>query len=302
MAETTIGFIGLGIMGRSMASRLLEAGYPLVVYDINPQAVGALAGQGAARGSSAADVAARSQVIITMLPDTPDVEQVVFGEQGVLEGIQPGAALIDMSTIAPAMAQRIAQAAEAAGFAALDAPVSGGDVGAQQGTLSIMVGGSVEAFEAVLPILQVMGRRVVLCGGPGAGQTVKACNQILVGITIAGVSEALALGAKAGVDPAKIVEVLSGGLARCGVLENRGARMIDGDFAPGFRSRLHYKDMRIAVASGQDYGVPLPLTALVHELFKEMVLAGRGDYDHSGLLTLVEDRAQVKARRHTDGG
>jgi 2-hydroxy-3-oxopropionate reductase len=205
--------------------------------------------------------------------------------------------LIDMSTVAPSMAQRIGVAAKQGGFAALDAPVSGGDVGARQGTLSIMAGGTQETFNAVLPIFEVMGKRVTLCGGHGAGQTVKACNQILVGITIAGVAEALTLGAKAGVDPAKIVEVLGGGLGRCGVLENRGMRMVEGDFAPGFRCRLHYKDMRIAVSAGQDFGVPLPVSALVHELFKETVLSGRGELDHSALLTLVEDRAGIKVRK-----
>jgi 2-hydroxy-3-oxopropionate reductase len=299
MPKPTIGFIGLGIMGRPMASRLLEAGYPLVVHDINPDPVEALAALGAERADSAKDVASRAQVIITMLPDTPDVTDVVFGAAGLLEGIQPGATYIDMSTVSPSVAVRIGRAAAEAGFEALDAPVSGGDVGAQQGTLSIMVGGRAAVFEAMRPILDVMGKNVVLCGENGAGQIVKACNQILVGITIAGVSEALTLGAKAGVDPAKIVQVLGGGLARCGVLENRGMRMVAGDFEPGFRCRLHYKDMRIAVAAGQDYDVPLAVTAIVHEMFKEMVTSGRGDYDHSGLLSLVEDRAAVKARKHT---
>ncbi|MGA2111611.1 MAG: NAD(P)-dependent oxidoreductase [Anaerolineales bacterium] len=297
-SKPTIGFIGLGIMGQPMAQRLLDAGYTLTVHDVDSERAKALVVKGALRGASAKDVSTRTQVIITMLPDTPDVDQVVFGPQGILEGIRPGATLIDMSSIAPSMSRRIAAAAERAGFAALDAPVSGGDVGAQQGTLSIMVGGDEKTFDRMLPILQVMGKRIILCGGPGAGQTVKVCNQILVGITLAGVAEALTLGAKAGVDPAKIVEVLSGGLARCGVLENRGMRMLEGDFAPGFRCRLHYKDLRIAIAAGQDYAVPLPTTALVHEMFKEMVLSERGDLDHSGLLTLVEDRAGIKVRRH----
>jgi 2-hydroxy-3-oxopropionate reductase len=280
-----------------MAGRLLEAGYVLVVYDIDTQRMEDLVAKGAQRGTSPQVVAAHAQVVITMLPDTPDVEQAVFGPQGVLEGIKPGMILIDMSTVAPSMAQRIGVAAKQGGFAALDAPVSGGDVGARQGTLSIMAGGTQETFNAVLPIFEVMGKRVTLCGGHGAGQTVKACNQILVGITIAGVAEALTLGAKAGVDPAKIVEVLGGGLGRCGVLENRGMRMVEGDFAPGFRCRLHYKDMRIAVSAGQDFGVPLPVSALVHELFKETVLSGRGELDHSALLTLVEDRAGIKVRK-----
>jgi len=296
MAQPTIGFIGLGIMGGPMAGRLLDAGYPLVAFDRNADRTAALVAHGAALGADAADVAARSDLIITMLPDTPDVEAVYFGPRGILERIRPGALAVDMSTIAPAMAQRIGAAAAERGCTALDAPVSGGDVGAQQGTLSIMVGGEEAAFERARPVFSVLGKRVVLCGAHGAGQTVKACNQILVGVTIAGVAEALTLGAKAGVDPARIVEVLSGGLARCGVLENRGQRMVQGDFAPGFRSRLHYKDLRIAVASGQDFDVPLPVTALVHELFKELVLQGGGDLDHSGLLTLIEARAGISAR------
>ncbi len=297
MPKPVVGFIGLGIMGRPMAIRLLEAGYELVVYDIDSKPEEALVARSAERGVSPKDVASRARVIITMLPDTQDVEQVVFGLEGVLGGIQEGSTLIDMSTISPLMAKRIAETAANAGFEALDAPVSGGDVGAQKGTLSIMVGGKQETFDTMLPILRVLGKNIVLCGENGAGQIVKACNQILVGVTIAGLAEALTLGSKAGVDPAKIVQVLSGGLARCGVLENRGMRMAEGDFEPGFRCRLHYKDLRIAISAGQDYGVSLSVTAIVHEMFKEMVLSGRGEYDHSGLLSLVQDRASINARK-----
>ena len=292
----TIGMIGLGIMGMPMAGRLIAAGYPLVVYDIKPGAADALVAQGAQPGASPRDVAARADVIITMLPDSAEVEQAVFGEDGVLAGIRKGALLVDMSSISPKTAQKIGAAAEERGFEALDAPVSGGDVGAKGGTLSIMVGGKEETFQKMLPVFEVLGKKITLCGGYGAGQIVKACNQVLVGITIAGVAEALTLGAKAGVDPAVIVQVLGGGLARCGVLENRGGRMVTGDFAPGFRSRLHYKDMRIAMAAGQDIGVPLPLASLVHDLFKEMVIKGRGELDHTGLLTLIEERASTQAR------
>jgi 2-hydroxy-3-oxopropionate reductase len=298
MAQKTIGFIGLGIMGTPMATRLQQAGYPLVVFDRKPDSCTQFVAQGAILGANPFDVANQSEVIITMLPDTPDVEEVMFGQNGLLPALKPGKIYIDMSSISPKMAQRIGAASQEAGFEALDAPVSGGDVGAKNGTLSIMVGGEPQVFDEVLPIFQTMGKNIILCGEHGAGQIVKVCNQILVGITIAGVSEALTLGAKAGVDPAIIVQVLGGGLARCGILENRGMRMVEGDFAPGFRSRLHYKDLRNAVAASQDFGVPLVVTGQVHELFKEMVVKERGDLDHSGLLTLIEDRAGIEARKH----
>jgi 2-hydroxy-3-oxopropionate reductase len=197
-----------------------------------------------------------------------------------------------MSTVAPMLAQRIAEAGAAKEVAVLDAPVSGGQVGAEKATLSIMVGGSEEAFRQALPVLQALGKNIVHCGGPGAGQIVKACNQILVALTILGVSEALTLGAKAGVDPAKIVQVLGAGLARCGILETRGERMLAGDFAPGFRSRLHFKDLRIAVAAGQAYEAPLPGTAIAHEMFKQMVISGRGDLDHTGVVDLLQEWAR----------
>jgi 2-hydroxy-3-oxopropionate reductase len=242
-------------------------------------------------------VASKADITITMLPDTPDVDKVVLGADGVMEGIKEGSIFVDMSTVSPTIAEEIAKVAETKGVKSLDAPVSGGDVGAQNGTLSIMVGGDEETFNEVLPVFQVMGK-AVLCGGPGAGQTVKACNQILVGVTIAGVAEALTLGAKAGVDPAKIVEVLSGGLARCGILENRGERIVNRDFEPGFRCRLHYKDMRIIMAAGQAYGVPLMVSSIVHDLFKRMIVAGRGEYDHSGLIAAVEEMAGIEVKKH----
>ena len=294
-----IGFIGLGIMGRPMAMNLLRAGHHLVVHDTDRERVHALAELGAREGFSPHQVAQEAEVVITMLPDSPDVEAVAFGPEGVVEGMSPGGLYIDMSSISPMVAARVAQVAAAKGIRVLDAPVSGGDVGAQKATLTIMVGGLEEAFQQALPIFQAMGKNIVHCGGAGAGQIVKACNQILVAVTIEGVAEALTLGMKAGVDPQKIVQVLSGGLARCGVLENRGSRMIAQDFEPGFRSRLHYKDLRIAVAAGQAYEVPLPATALVHEMFKQLVLIGRGELDHTGLLTLVQEMAGLHAEHGT---
>jgi 2-hydroxy-3-oxopropionate reductase len=296
MSKPTLGFIGLGIMGKPMAHNLLKAGYPLVVHSRSRPPVDELATAGARPAPSPREVARKSDVVITMLPDSPDVEAVVLGPGGLLEGARPGLIYVDMSTIAPAAAIRVAEALAEKGVRCLDAPVSGGDVGAQQGTLSIMVGGDQQTFGQVKPLFDILGKSALLCGPTGAGQTVKACNQVLVAVTIAGVSEALTLGAKAGVDPAKIVQVLSGGLARCGVLENRGQRMVQGDFEPGFRLRLHFKDLNIVRQTSRDFGVPLPVTASVHELFSTAISQGRGELDHSGLLTVVEDLAAIQAR------
>jgi 2-hydroxy-3-oxopropionate reductase len=296
MSKPVIGFIGLGIMGKPMARNLLRAGYPLVVHNRSRPAVHELVRDGATAGSSPREVAAQCDVVITMLPDSPDVEAVALGSEGLIAGAHPGLLYVDMSTIAPVAAVRVASALVEKGVDCLDAPVSGGDVGAREGTLSIMAGGEPAAFDRAKPLFDVLGKSAVLCGPIGAGQTVKACNQVLVAVTIAGVSEALTLGAKAGVDPAKIVEVLGGGLARCGVLENRGQRMVHGDFEPGFRIRLHYKDLNIIHQTGREYGVPLPVTAVVHELFSTAMACGRGDLDHSALLTVIEELAATQAR------
>jgi 2-hydroxy-3-oxopropionate reductase len=296
MPKPTIGFIGLGIMGKPMARNLLNAGYSLVVHNRSRRPVEELAAEGASPASSPRQLACESDLVITMLPDSPDVELVALGPEGLIEGARPGLLYVDMSTIAPAVAVQVARSLEDKGMRCLDAPVSGGDVGAQRGTLSIMVGGDREAFEQAKPVFAVVGQSAVWCGPSGAGQTVKACNQVLVAVTIAGVCEALTLGAKAGVDPATIVQVLSGGLARCGVLENRGQRMVRGDFEPGFRVRLHYKDLNIVRQTGKDYGVPLPVTAVVHELFTTAVTRDRGELDHTGLLTVVEELSGIAAR------
>ncbi len=292
-----IGFIGLGIMGRPMAANLLRAGYPLQVHDLQRAAVQALAQLGARPAGSARNLASACDVVITMLPDSPDVEAVALGEQGVLACMRPGSLYIDMSSIAPATAIRLAEIGRARGIRVLDAPVSGGDVGAQNASLSIMVGGSQADFADALPILQSLGKKIVHCGASGAGQVVKVCNQILVGVTIAGVAEALTLGRKAGVESSTIVQVLGAGLARCGVLENRGAQMVDHDFTPGFRSRLHAKDLRNALVSGDCYGVPLRATALVHDMFEGLVQSGRGELDHTSLLALVEELAGLPSSR-----
>jgi 2-hydroxy-3-oxopropionate reductase len=296
MGKPKIGFIGLGIMGKPMAGHLINAGYELTVHNRSQAAVDELVAKGANASRSPKEVAQSSDIVITMLPDSPDVELVALGENGIVEGAHDGLIFVDMSTIAPSVTTAIGEALAAKGVKSLDAPVSGGDVGAQNAALSIMVGGDEDTFNTVKPLFDVMGKSAILCGPLSSGQTVKACNQILVAVTIAGVSEALTLGAKAGVDPLKIVQVLSGGLARCGVLENRGERMVNGDFDPGFRIRLHYKDLNIVQKTGNDFGVPLPVTSEVFELFKTAMVKGRGELDHSGLLTVVEDMSDIQAR------
>ncbi len=295
--KQTIGFIGLGIMGRPMSQHLLKAGYPLVVYDIAPAGVEELVAAGARAATSSAKVAAESDLVITMLPDSPDVEAAYLGPNGVLQGARPGTILVDMSSISPTMAKKVAEAAEKQGCSMLDAPVSGGDVGARNATLSIMVGGKAEVFEKVKPVFEVMGKPI-LCGDSGAGQVVKACNQILVAVTLVGMGEALVLGAKAGVDPEIIVKVLGGGLARCGVLENRGLRVTKRDFAPGFRSRLHYKDLNIIREAGRAYGCSLPASALAHELFGAMQALGWGELDHSAVVKVIETLSNTEVKAH----
>ena len=298
MAEPTrqtIGFIGLGIMGRPMSQNLNKAGYPLVVYDINPEPVRELVQLGAREARSSAEAAEEADLVITMLPDSPDVEAAYLGPKGVLEGARPGTLLVDMSTISPTVAIKVAEAAGKKGCSMLDAPVSGGDVGARNATLSIMVGGTPDTFERARPVLEVMGKPT-LCGKSGSGQIVKACNQILVAVTLVGMAEALVLGAKAGVDPEIVVKVLSGGLARCGVLENRGLRVTRRDFAPGFRSRLHYKDLNIIREAGRAFGCSLPASALAHELFGAMQTLGWGELDHSGVVRVIETLSDVEVR------
>jgi 2-hydroxy-3-oxopropionate reductase len=291
MSET-IGFIGLGVMGVPMAHNLVEAGHNLVVHDRAPEPVEELAGAGAETAASAREVAERSDVVILMLPDSSVVEAVVYGDDGALAGASEGDLLIDMSTIHPTVSEAVASAAAERGVAALDAPVSGGDVGAQQGTLSIMVGGDAADFERARPLFEVMGKTIVHVGGPGAGQVVKACNQVVVALTIAAVSEALVLGDKAGVEPGVILDVLGGGLAANRVMEMRRKNFLERDFTPGFRIDLHHKDLNIALETGDAYGVPLPVTALVQQYLRTLRAKGHGGDDHSGILQLVEELAE----------
>jgi 2-hydroxy-3-oxopropionate reductase len=278
-----IGFIGLGIMGQPMARNLLRAGFPLTVYTRDRRKIEAFVEQGANGANSPREVAERSTVVITMLPDSPEVEEVALGPNGVIEGIQSGSLFIDMSTIDPSVALKLHAAFAERGVEALDAPVSGGQIGAEQGTLSIMVGGSEEAFQRALPVFQAMGKNITHVGGPGAGQVAKACNQVVVALTIQAVAEALLLAEKAGVDPARVRQALLGGFAHSRILEVHGQRMLERAFAPGFRARLHRKDLRIAQNLARERSVPLLATQQVAALFDSMLARGLGEHDHSAL-------------------
>jgi 2-hydroxy-3-oxopropionate reductase len=293
----TIGFIGLGLMGRPMAKNLLKAGYPLVVHSRSPAPVDDLVAAGALRASSPAEVARRATRIFTMVPDSPDVELVLEGPDGVFSAMQPGTILIDTSTIAPSTARRLAERAVSLGATMLDAPVSGGDIGATSGTLSIMVGGDQAAFDAVKPLLDIIGNpeRVVRIGDSGAGQLCKVCNQMVIGGTLTAVTEAFILARKAGVDPMKVREALLGGFAASRVLELHGERVLTGNFIPGFRAALYAKDLRIAAATIAELDVPAQVSAIVHQLVEALVAAGRGEDDCSALATVLLDRAGLSA-------
>lgn len=290
-----LGFIGLGIMGEPMSKNLLKAGYKLRVYDLRPERVDAVVKAGAEGCASYAEVCKGVNTIITMVPDSPDVEEVYLSDHGVLYHVSEGTILIDMSTISPVTAVKVAEAAAYKGCPMLDAPVSGGDVGAREGKLSIMVGGEGDVLKEVQPVFDVLGS-VTYCGASGAGQTVKACNQIQVALNFIGMAEALVLGAKAGVDPAVIIKVLSGGYAQTRVMDVRGPRAIRRDFEPGFKSKFHYKDLNIIRETGRAFNVPLPATALAHELFGALIANGDGDLDHSAILKVFENLADVEVK------
>jgi 2-hydroxy-3-oxopropionate reductase len=291
MAER-VGFIGLGIMGMPMARNLMEAGYELMVHNRSPEKAEELGKEGATVAATPREVAEKSDVVITMLPDSPQVREVVAGENGVLEGISEGALLIDMSTISPVVTEELAEALKEKGASMLDAPVSGGDVGAIEGTLSIMVGGEKEDFERARSLFEAMGKTITHVGPVGAGQVTKAANQVVVALTIEAVSEALVLGSAGGVSPQKILEVLSGGLAANKVMEVKREKFLSHKFEPGFRSELHHKDLGIALAAGREYGVVLPVTAIVDQMLLSMRRKGWGGEDHSALLRIIEDLSQ----------
>ncbi len=293
MPQGDIGFVGLGIMGRPMVRNLMKAGYSLTVYDIVGTSVEEMATEGAAAASSAREVAEKAPVVITMVPDSADSEAAILGDNGVLDGASKGSVVIDMSSIAPGTSQKIAAACEARGVAFLDAPVSGGEPGAVAGTLAIMVGGKKDVFDPQVELLSVMGASIVLCGDYGAGNTTKLANQIIVAANIEAVGEALTLAKKAGLDPNVVFEAIKGGLAGSNVLNAKGPMMIAGDFKPGFRIRLHQKDLHNAMLTGKELGVPLPVTGLVQQMIGSLVNDGKGDLDHSAIANFIEDMANT---------
>lgn len=292
-----IGFVGLGIMGKPMAKNLLKAGYSLVVYDVRKEPVEELAQCGAVPANNGKEVAEASDVIITMLPNSPDVKAAVLGENGILSGMRPGSILIDMSSIAPLASQEICAAVEAKGCEMLDAPVSGGEPKAIDGTLSIMVGGKEEVFEKVKDILLAMGSTAVHCGSIGAGNTTKLANQVIVALNIAAVSEALVLGKKAGVKPEAIYQAIRAGLAGSTVLDAKAPMMMDGNFKPGFRIELHIKDLNNVLETGHSVGAPLPLTSQVMEMMQWLKANNKGGQDHSALVQYYEALAGTDVRR-----
>lgn len=280
-------------MGKPMARNLLKAGFAMKVTSRSPPPVEELVSEGAAHARSPRECAEGCDAVITMLPDSPQSEAVILGSDGVLEGASRGAVVIDMSSIAPAMSQKIAAACEAKGVDFLDAPVSGGEPGAIAGQLAIMVGGRKQVFERARPLFEPLGKSFVLCGGYGAGNTVKLCNQVIVAANIEAVGEALVLGKKAGVDPAVVFEAIRGGLAGSNVLNAKAPMMIEGNFTPGFRIRLHHKDLANALLTGKDLGVPLPVTALLQQMIEALIVNGKGDRDHSAIANFIEEMANT---------
>ena len=290
MAQT-LGFIGLGIMGRPMAKNLLKAGYPLVVHSRSKGPVDDLTAAGARSAPSPKAVTEQVDLLITMLPNSPDVELVALGPQGILEGVRSGLIYVDMSTISPIVSQKIAKALAARGVKMLDAPVSGGERGAVEGTLSIMVGGDKPTFDLVLPLFQAMGKTITHLGPLGAGGFTKLANQIIVAVNLTALGEALTLAKKAGLNRELTLKALGGGLAGSRCLEQKTPNYLSNTYNPGFRVDLHFKDLGLIMESGRALGVPLPTTALVQELFAALRVRGRGGLDHSAVITLLEDLA-----------
>ena len=291
-----IGFIGLGIMGKPMALNLVKAGYELTVYDIVAERMEELVKAGARRGSSGKDVAARSEIVITMLPNSPHVREAVLGPNGILEGARPGTILVDMSSIAPLASQEIAAKVQAKGVAMLDAPVSGGEPKAVAGTLAIMVGGPEETFEQVKGILSAMGSSVTRVGDIGSGNVTKLANQIIVALNIAAMSEAMVLATKAGVNPEKVFQAIRGGLAGSTVLDAKVPLALKGNFKPGFRIELHIKDLANALDTAHELGVPVPLSSVVMEIMQALKADGKAGDDHGGIIQFYEQLAKVQVR------
>lgn len=292
-----LGFIGLGVMGLPMCRNLRKAGYEVTAYARRPEVLAEVAKDGVLPAGSPKEVAARSEAVLTMLPDSPEVRAVVLGPDGVLEGARPGSILIDLSSIAPAAAKEVAAALKAKGVRMLEAPVSGGQPGAIAGTLSIMVGGDPADFAECLPVLQAMGKSVVRVGELGAGNTAKLANQIIVALNLAALGEAFVLATKAGVDPEVVYQAIRGGLAGSHAMDAKLPLLLEGRFDPGFRIDLHVKDLNNALATGRELKAPLPFTALVREVLQTLQVKGLGNRDHGALATFFEDLAGVKVRK-----
>ncbi len=292
-----IGFIGLGVMGKPMSRNLMKAGHSLTVYDVLRESVDELVAAGAARGESSGDVAKRAEIVITMLPDGPQVEEAVLGPRGVLEGAHAGLVVIDMSSVSPLVSQRVARECAARQVEFLDAPVSGGEPKAVDGTLAIMVGGNPGLFERVAPVLRAMGSSVFLMGPVGAGNVTKLANQIMVACNIAAMGEALVLATRAGLDPEVVFNAVKGGLAGSTVLDAKAPMVISRNFKPGGRTWMHEKDLRNALLAAESMGVPLPLTSLVQQMLIALVTRGSGDLDHAALVNFVEALAGVEVKK-----
>jgi len=292
-----LGFIGIGIMGKPMAKNLIDAGYKMIAYDISKEALDEIVAYGAERGTSPKNVAENCDIVITMLPNSPDVKKAVLGEKGVIEGVRKGQVVIDMSSIAPLVSREVAKDLEKKGATMLDAPVSGGQEKAQAGTLAIMVGGKREVFEECKPILDVMGGSVTLVGDIGAGQTTKLANQVIVAINIAAVAEALIMGKKAGVDPENIFNAIRGGLAGSQCLEDKAPRMFEGRYDPGFRIRLHVKDLSNVLETSRALHTAMPLSSQVMEMMQVLMAEGHDDVDHGGLALFYEKLNGLSLKR-----
>ena len=295
--KPTVGYIGLGLMGKSMARNILRAGYPLIAHNRSQGAVEELVAEGARKATSPAEVAARVDVVFTNLPDSPDVELVALGENGIVEGAHPGLVFVDNSTIKPATARYIAEILGQKRVMCLDAPVSGGDIGAREGTLAIMVGGPIEALHKVMPLFEVMGKTITHVGEAGAGQITKAANQVMVAAQMVAMGELLILAQKAGADPVKVVEAIRGGAAQCWTLDVKPQRLFAGNREPGFKAYMQAKDLGIVMDTAREYGIPLPAAGLHSQLFNAMLEMGMRELDNSAIVGVIEALAGVKLQQ-----
>lgn len=295
-----VGYIGLGLMGKSIARNILQAGFPLAVHNRSRGPVDELVSEGAQPAHSAAEVASQVEVVFTNLPDTPDLELVALGPNGIIDGAHPGLVFVDNSTIKPATARKIAEQLNEKGVQCLDAPVSGGEIGARQGTLAIMVGGESATLERVMPIFKSIGKTITHVGGPGSGQIAKAANQIMVAAQMVAMGELLIFARKAGVDPRKVIQAIQGGAAQCWTLDTKPGRLFDGNRSPGFKAYMMAKDLGIIIESAQRYGAPLPATAVNAQLFNAMLEMGMAELDNSAVIAVLETLANISLLDESD--